>query len=477
MILFQSLPALAADNDWQNAAEYLYELGLFRGTGTDSGGAPVFELERSPNRSEALVMVLRLMGLEEEALSSDYSHPFTDSSEWNEPYIAYAYNKGLTMGVSKTRFGANEPATAQMYITFVLRCLGYTDSGNSPDFSYSGSVSFAADIGLVDSGFSDYTNFTRGDVAIISRNALSQPLRNSEQTLYQKLVDNGVIKASAPYWNEDKTALMLPAEYHEGKGFVVSFKTLSSLFPETAKVLYTTATSEETYSLSSDRYSAEELQYIDALSNEKHYERLGWANGDIVRVPPVTTLYLVDKNYNILAKCAAPKQIVDSCELIFTTQVKINGERLNADYRKIIDTVSQNWGKNLFELSEERYNPYGDISDYSNIRFVKMNGSYISNEWYCVVSSYASYFEYDPIEEAERIMTLTFFYSAKKLQEDGSWISFSFDEKFGYIKNVDDPAAPASRGFWLAEHSSVDRVIYFFTRDGVYLGQIYLPPG
>ncbi|MGB4647879.1 MAG: S-layer homology domain-containing protein, partial [Acetivibrionales bacterium] len=163
-MMFQPMPSMAASGDWQSAAEYLYELGLFRGTGTSSDGTPVFELERSPTRTEALVMLLRLMGLEQEALNSSYSHPFTDVSGWSEPYIAYAYNKGITKGISQTRFGSNDKATASMYATFVLRALGYTDSGDSPDFSYSGSVSFAVKIGLVDSRLLNDNEFTRGDV-------------------------------------------------------------------------------------------------------------------------------------------------------------------------------------------------------------------------------------------------------------------------------------------------------------------------
>ena len=51
-MMFQPMPSMAASGDWQSAAEYLYELGLFRGTGTSSDGTPVFELERSPTRTE-----------------------------------------------------------------------------------------------------------------------------------------------------------------------------------------------------------------------------------------------------------------------------------------------------------------------------------------------------------------------------------------------------------------------------------------
>ncbi|NMA34537.1 MAG: hypothetical protein GX940_08325 [Clostridiaceae bacterium] len=83
LLLFNAFPALADGIDEEAAAAYLYELGLFRGTGTDSSGAPVFELDRSPTRAEALVMLIRLMGLEQEALNSDYPHPFEDTKAWH----------------------------------------------------------------------------------------------------------------------------------------------------------------------------------------------------------------------------------------------------------------------------------------------------------------------------------------------------------------------------------------------------------
>ena len=36
---------------------------------------------------------------------------------------------------------------------------------------------------------------------------------------------------------------------------------------------------------------------------------------------------------------------------------------------------------------------------------------------------------------------------------------------------------PATRGIWFSERSNMDRVIYFFTGDGVYLGRIFVPAG
>ena len=67
-----------------------------------------------------------------------------------------------------------------------------------------GSVSFAVKIGLVDSRLLNDNEFTRGDVAVISKNALSQPLRNSSKTLFQRLADEGIIKDAPNQGNGDK---------------------------------------------------------------------------------------------------------------------------------------------------------------------------------------------------------------------------------------------------------------------------------
>ena len=71
----------------QSCAEELSAIDVFRGT--DTG----FELDRAPKRSEAAVMLVRLYGAEEEALSlyeaGLIAHPFEDVSGWAAPYLAW----------------------------------------------------------------------------------------------------------------------------------------------------------------------------------------------------------------------------------------------------------------------------------------------------------------------------------------------------------------------------------------------------
>ena len=76
--------------------------GSLQGTAENADGTPVFELERTPTRFEAITMLVRLLGAEDEALSGSWSTPFTDLTEWARAYVGYAYAKGLTDGTSET---------------------------------------------------------------------------------------------------------------------------------------------------------------------------------------------------------------------------------------------------------------------------------------------------------------------------------------------------------------------------------------
>ena len=59
--------ASAAKSEATEAAETLYGLGLFQGTGTDAAGRPNYDLERAPTRAEAVTMLVRLLGKEDAA--------------------------------------------------------------------------------------------------------------------------------------------------------------------------------------------------------------------------------------------------------------------------------------------------------------------------------------------------------------------------------------------------------------------------
>ncbi len=182
LVTVLAVPAqTAGDNsEAQTAAQELYELGLFQGVGTDSQGNPIFDLDRAPTRSEAVTMLVRLLGKVEEANSQLYTAPFDDVPNWAKPYVNYAYLNGLTNGISETEYGGWQNTTATQYITFVLRALGYSSDS---DFSSKRAWELSDQLGITSGEYDESSSFTRGDAAIISRNALSVLLKGTSRTL------------------------------------------------------------------------------------------------------------------------------------------------------------------------------------------------------------------------------------------------------------------------------------------------------
>ena len=171
VMVFSLIPsAVAANDEATQAAQTLYELGLFRGTGTNPDGTPIFDLDKTPTRNQAVIMLVRLLGKEEEALAGDWNLPFTDVAKDSTafPYIGYAYANGLTSGTTATTYSGTNPIKANQYITFVLRALGY-ESGK--DFQVGTSYLLSDQLGITHGEYANATAFTRGDVAKISLGA------------------------------------------------------------------------------------------------------------------------------------------------------------------------------------------------------------------------------------------------------------------------------------------------------------------
>ena len=172
------------------AAEKLKVLGLFQGVGNNPDGSTNFDLARTPSRSEALVMLIRLLGKDNEAISGSWTHPFTDVPKWADNYVGYAYENKLTNGISATKFGTGT-ASSKMYLTFVLRALGYSDTGGS-DFTWDNPEALALSVGIMAEGM-HHENFLRADVALVSEAALSVKLKDSRDTLLDKLIADGAV--------------------------------------------------------------------------------------------------------------------------------------------------------------------------------------------------------------------------------------------------------------------------------------------
>lgn len=192
-VLAGALAVSAAAADYTTCADSLKTLGLFQGT--EQG----YDLDRAPTRAEAAVMLVRLLGEEADALTLEYTAPFTDLESWQQPYIQYLYENGLTTGVSDTAYAPEQLCSAQMYAAFMLRALDYSEAEG--DFVYSDAVAFAEQIGLYDPAVVDAADFLRDDVVAASYTALSLQPKDAEDTLLDQLVADGAVEAAVakPY--------------------------------------------------------------------------------------------------------------------------------------------------------------------------------------------------------------------------------------------------------------------------------------
>ncbi len=173
-------------------ATALSTLGLFMGSNKG------FELEREPTRQEALIMLIRLLGEEKQALAFDGGTKFVDLTGWadGQKYIKYGEHMGYANGDSDNTFSQGKVANVHTYLTFVLRALGYDDVV-AKDFQWgSTDVTLAVKIGLLTDAQAQSiakTGFMRDHVALISYNALYTKMKNSENLLSHKLIADGVI--------------------------------------------------------------------------------------------------------------------------------------------------------------------------------------------------------------------------------------------------------------------------------------------
>ena len=122
-----SVPARAAVDETN--AHRLNALGLFLGTGSG------YDLGGTATRLHGIIMLTRMLGEEDAALSFDGPCPFSDVAAGKpSAYTGYAFAQGYTTGVSTTTFRPNGALSFKHYVTFLLRALGYDDGAG--DFTF-----------------------------------------------------------------------------------------------------------------------------------------------------------------------------------------------------------------------------------------------------------------------------------------------------------------------------------------------------
>lgn len=190
LLLTAALGVTASASSFDSAAEDLAAIGVFRGT---SDG---FALDKEPTRSQAAIMLVRLLGAETEALNTYRSGrvtcPFTDVNETTAPYVAWLADEGLANGTSATTFGGSARCTARAYTIFLLRALGYEDN---VDFTTATAQDFAASLGIMDTSALTGT-FLRDDLAALTYQALGTDLEDGSTYLLDSLIEADAVDAN-----------------------------------------------------------------------------------------------------------------------------------------------------------------------------------------------------------------------------------------------------------------------------------------
>lgn len=193
----------SGDVDYNAMAAALKQLNLFRGTFTGYGEG--YDLEKAPTRLQALIMFIRVLGEEEQALAWTGTTPFTDVARGSEAekYVGYAYEQGYTNGFSATKFRPGSAVNAYQYTEFVLRAMGYSSAANT---NLADTLDRARISGVLTAGETAAIRadkFLRADLVYISYYALDALMPAGDRTLGQTLAEQGVFTERD--WLEAKT--------------------------------------------------------------------------------------------------------------------------------------------------------------------------------------------------------------------------------------------------------------------------------
>ena len=198
--------------DYNAMAEALKSLTLMRGSNTGFGSG--FDLENAPTRGAALIMFIRMLGEEDEALAFTGDIPFKDVAKDSTtyPYVAYAYHMGYTNGYSATTFRPKDKTNARQYTEFILRSMGYSSHENT---ELDGTLANAVNSGVItaaEKAALEQGSFLRADLVYLSFYALQAALPSGDGTvLADQLMEQDVFsyrdyQAALTYVTSDRIA-------------------------------------------------------------------------------------------------------------------------------------------------------------------------------------------------------------------------------------------------------------------------------
>ncbi|MDO5397998.1 MAG: hypothetical protein Q4G33_08695 [bacterium] len=162
---------------YKSEAEALNQVGLLKGN--ENG----LDLLKPLTRAEAITLLIRAMGLEENALANSNQNIFIDmyNTVWAIPYAVCAYERGITTETEDGLFNPECLVTADQFSTFVLRASG------EHDIDYTKGTQILIDRNIITAEQAETMDlFTRGDMAKIIYKAREKGLMNGLQIFTTK---------------------------------------------------------------------------------------------------------------------------------------------------------------------------------------------------------------------------------------------------------------------------------------------------
>lgn len=199
LLLFATslMPTAVFADTISKEAKACAELGILIGTDASTGITSSY-LSTTPTRIQALIIFLRIQGLEEEALKYTHDNNFKDASDlqWivGRNYLAYAKdNPDLGwVGNTEGEFLPNQNIDGKAFYKVMLETLGYKQD---IDFTYSETLKFAESIDLLSkaSTIENLKDFTINHVAKAIYNTLNTKPKGESKKLISLMTEKGII--------------------------------------------------------------------------------------------------------------------------------------------------------------------------------------------------------------------------------------------------------------------------------------------
>jgi len=201
MITTFMVPSFAAEGSYtyENEAEILYKLGLYKGTSTTTYEP---NLGGKLDRQTGVVMLLRLFGQEEEALqmgaadaAAKLAAKFKDAADiadWAQRQVAYAVEKGYVKGLPDGTFAPTADLNGKAFCSLILQQLGYDG-----DFTYDNAAFDLSKFGGLTEAqaqlFNSNAGINRDSMVGIAFSALQAVYKDSGKTVIEYLAEIGYV--------------------------------------------------------------------------------------------------------------------------------------------------------------------------------------------------------------------------------------------------------------------------------------------